>query len=191
MTQLLASDDLFTENATHYGQKLAGYIRLVPWAADAATGYSIPAALGHLHSGYFNLAGGTPHAKTPAAFTSPASGSSTGHLCCVLWRPYFAARCRATLAAQCYVTNGVYNDTFRYAGVTVRNTGGSYDDTAGIEAISSGSGYFFLLANSAGVGGAKWLLLRVNSGTITVLAQTAFLTLDGATATRLIQIELE
>lgn len=174
MTQFLPVDDSLAEGATHYGQKLAGYMRLRPWTSDAATGYSIPTAVGHLHSGYFNLSAGTStpgRTSTPAAFTS--SGSSTGQLVSVLWRPYEAQRCTATLACWLYITTGVYNDTFRYAGVTVRNQGGSYDDTAGLEAISSTSGYWFMLVNDASAGGAKWLLLRVNSGTITVLAQVA------------------
>jgi len=187
MAQLLPKNDSLAEGATHYGQKLAGYIRLRPWTSDASTGYAIPTQVGHLHSGYFNLPAGTGvpgRTSTPAAFT--ASGSSTGQLCAALWRPYEALRCTATLACWLYITTGVYNDTFRYAGVTVRNQGGSYDDTAGVEAISSSSGYWFLLVNDAGAGGAKWLLLRVNSGTVTVLAQAAHTLTSGQVGKTLI-----
>lgn len=193
MVQLLPGDDAFTENATHYGQRLAGYLRLRPWTSDAATGYAIPTAVGHLHAGYFNILGGALSAAsaTPAAFTSAASGASTGHLCSALWRPYYAARCKATLALSCAVTIGTYADTFRYAGVTVRNTGGTYDDTAGVEALSADSGYWFVLAQDAGAGGAKWLLLRVNTGTITVLAQSAAFTLSANQASKLLVMDLQ
>lgn len=187
MTQLLPVDDLFTENATHYGQKLAGYMRLRPWTVDGGTGFIIPTAVGQLHSGYFGLLSGSPQQlsvnQSPAAFTTAGGTSTAGDLCACLWRPYYSLRHTSSLTFTTIVTTGIYADTFRYAGVTVRNTGGTYDDTDGIESVTSGSGYWFLLA--AVGGNAKWLLVRVNAGTVTLLASSAFFALTVGAAGKL------
>lgn len=178
----LPPNDTFGESSPVYGSKLTSWIRNRPWTTDAATGYAIPTAVGTLHSGYFApISGSTSrwrrHSK-PASFTSPAV--TVAPLCVAMCRSYFAVRTMPVLCFSLRLLEGNYNDSFRYAYIAVRNTGGTVDDTNGSEHIHSSSCYAFMLNNAAGAGGARYQLLRVNSGTITLLAQTAAFTLSAA-----------
>jgi hypothetical protein len=173
VTSIFPVDDDFTEYATHYGAGLKSYIRVLPWktAGDTVTDFAIPLARGDLHKGYF-----TGRSQF-AAFIGQGVSGANNSLCALLWRQAYLANVRVGLSFRMLAVLGaVPASSFRWAGVTARNVGGSYDETlsgGSQHHIYDNSGYWFLFVNKPGVSGVdtRFLLLRVNSGVITVLAQ--------------------
>lgn len=180
MTDLHVAFDQFTEGSPAYGPTPAMYSRCKPWNTDSASGYSIPCAVGTLHAGYFSAFSGSPkradQIPRPASFTSSSGTSAV--LCGALYRPYSGTRQHAILAFQSRLLSGTWNDSFRYAAVTVRNSAGTLDNTSGSEHIHTSDGYWFGLFSDAAAGGARYQVLRVNAGVTTLLAQTAAFTLS-------------
>lgn len=203
VTSIFPQNDDFTENATPYGDKLASYIRLRPWstAGDTATGYPIPVAKGDLHAGYFGTAGGNVY-RPGLQFASFKAQSGTGtneNFCSLLWRQGYIARTRVTLAFRMLaVTGTVPSTSFRWVGVTARNAGGTFDNTAQVQDCRDNTGYWFILANKVGHAGgdAMWLLLRVNAGATTLLASAstalaAQAVADSLTGTKAIELTVD
>lgn len=170
MTQILPSDDLFTEEATHYGNYLTGgYMRMNPWitAGESVTGYTITnPTVSWLHSGY------TAGASTRAAFSTGISAATTAHLCCSEWRAYYAQNATVSLRFALNVVAGTpTTDSFRYAAVFGRVSGGTFVETAASEAHIDVDGYCFLLANTSALG-AKFCLLRIKAGVVAAAASS-------------------
>lgn len=167
-------DDTFQEFATHYGERLASYIRHRPWATDndtTTTGYDIANTVGDPHGGYST-------SYRVVSFKSQSDTGATASMGAVLWRQAYLTDCKASLTFRSLLVSGTQHPTaiyydFRFAAVCVRSNGGSYVDTTGQQSIYDTNGYWMVLANNPALGGNqkwKWLLLRVNSGNITVLA---------------------
>lgn len=160
MVQVVPASDLFTEEASPYGDHLCGYARLRPWTADPATGYAIVAAQGNLHSGYFAT-------QVAAAFTA---GTTDAFVSAVL-RDYYGTDCTVKAGFRIVKTTGTLDsDSFRYWAVLARVSGGSIVDTVDSEHLLGVDAYLFML-NNTGALGPKWQLLRVNAGAITKLAE--------------------
>lgn len=162
MTQALPSGDAFTEQATHYGAHLSGYINIRPWftAGDTSTGYAVPVPASYLHSGYSS-------GPTNLAASKSTTGAATaGDLGCWVWRPYYAQNTRATLQFSLRTILGTpTTDTPRHAAVFGRVQGGTYSETPSLENIYDLTAYVFLFTNTNALG-PKFHLLRVNAGAI-------------------------
>lgn len=162
------SDDTFEEFSTHYGQRLASYLRHRPWvtATDTQTDYAIGNGVGDLHNGYSS-------SSQLAAFKCQGNTGTNDNMGAVLWRQEFLTNVTVAVSIKAMSTGGgsITLDHFRWAGVCGRVSVGSYTDTTGQQSIRDTTGYWFILAHKAGVTGvdSKFLMLRVNSGTITVL----------------------
>lgn len=162
MTQILPVDDTFDENATNYGTYLTQYIGWNPWvtAGDTVTGYTIANAKGYLHDGYSGR----------ASFSTTFTPATTATLCSVLFRPYYATRVKASLSFSMNVVAGTpTTDSFRYAAVFARASGGTEVTTTNLEVFRDGTCYAFVLTNTSALG-AKYHLLRVNAGAVTTVA---------------------
>ena len=176
MTQILTADDAFTENSPVYGDWLTGYARFNPWEAagsggESATGYSIRNnAVCQFHDGYRAVTTNPP--STSGAFRANLS-APTRAFCSMVWRPYFAANCTVSAAFVPHVVAGNKNtSSWGYAGVCARASGSpTFDSTSGSERIINGDSYWFLLASNSS--DTKFLLLRVNGGTVTLLDSTS------------------
>lgn len=181
MVQVLPEDDLFTENATHYGTYLSGYIRSAPWSSFTASSYTVPGALGTLHSGYFGASSSVlPGFGVGSRIGSFYSATAGVPFCAAIHRALYLTTAEASVAFTLYPIAGVPTaDSFRWAGVCVRNQGGTYTDTAASEQLSNTTAYWFLLVNTQ-VLGATFLLLRVAAGVVTVLDTKASGTVNPA-----------
>lgn len=176
MVQILPKDDPFTENSTHYGQYLSGwYSRVVPWTATFTSGtYSLKCGIGNPFSGYFGTGQSVPLTQPipsrVASFAKTLGTYGNQEICWAAARAYYAANCTARACFSLFTLTGSPSSTsWKGAGVGVRITGGTYTETGLAERIADTNGYFFVLAND-GTGAAKFFLLRVNVGTVTVLA---------------------
>lgn len=167
MTQLVPLADTFDDTATPYGGYHAGWLRWQPWTSDGGSGDSIACALGDLSSGYFEAGGAVRRA---AAYTA-TSGSSL--VCHWLWRAFYAARAEARLSVLWKPQPALDASGWRYAMVAVRVAGQTATDTTGSERLDAGNGYLLVLRNAGSANSAKWMLLRVNGGTVTKLTESA------------------
>lgn len=162
------TDDTFEEFSTHYGQNLASYMRHRPWvtAGDTQTDYAIPNCVGDLHDGYST-------SSQLASFKGQGLTGTNDSMGALLWRQEYIAEAEVILGFRALSNGGgaLTIDHFRWVGVCARVSGGSYTETTGAQSIRDTSGYWLVLAHTASVPGvdSKWLLLRVNSGTITQL----------------------
>jgi hypothetical protein len=162
------SDDTFEEFSTPYGTYLASYMRHRPWvtAGDTATDYAIGNCVGDLHDGYSG-------ASQLASFKGQGLVTTADNMGAVLWRQEFPTDIGVYLGFRLLPVSGTPTiDHFRWVGVCARASGGSYTETTGAQSIRDTTCYWAILAHKAGVAGqdSKWLILRVNSGTITQLA---------------------
>lgn len=165
MTQIYPQSDDFTETATPYDGYHVGWARLVPWTSDAGSGDSIVTAVGDLGSGYFGSA--------RRASTFNASGTASA-LSCFAWGRSYQANVEARLGLIWQPSPTLGPVGFRYAMVGVRIAGQSINDaTPGSERLDTGNGYWLVLRSTASATTAKWMLLRVNAGTVTKLTETA------------------
>lgn len=161
-------DDTFQEFSSHYGERLASYVRHQPWvtAGDFVTGYDITNGIGDLHNGYSG-------AFNTAAFKIQGVTGTDTRMGALLWRQAYLANAKASLTFKLLTISGpVTLNDFRFAGVCVRVSGGAYSDTTGAQYVRDTSGYWLMLAcNPALASNLRymWLLLRVNAGAITVL----------------------
>lgn len=175
MTEIVPQSDTFTEESTHLGDIHSGYARIVAWTTDSSSGDSNVCAAGNLHNGYFQ-GGGTLAIGTTGRFAAAQHASAgAADLLGFVWRPFYAVRAKARLAFRWKrVSGSVTAVEFRRAAVGVRlQSHGSYVNTAGSEAVSGGDGYWLVARNVASQPGAKFYLLRVNSGTVTKLTESS------------------
>lgn len=175
MSQIIPQTDLFTEEATHLGDVHSGYARIVAWTTDSASGDSNVCAAGNLHNGYFQ-GGGTKQIGTTGRFAAAQHATAgVADLIGFVWRPFYSVRAKARLAIRWRRISGSATVAdFRRAAVGVRlQSHGSYTNTAGSESVSGGHGYWLVARNEASQPGAKFYLLRVNSGVTTLLATSA------------------
>lgn len=162
------TDDSFEEFSTHYGQRLASYLRHRPWvtAGDTVTDYAIGNCVADLHDGYSS-------SSQLASFAKQSGSGSNDDMGAVLWRQEYLTRVTVALGFRAIAYAGsITIDHFRWVGVCARVSMGSYTDTTGQQSIRDTDGYWLVLAHKAGVSGvdSKWLLLRVNAGAITQLS---------------------
>jgi hypothetical protein len=186
---IFPADDTFEEFSTHYGERLASYLRHRPWvtAGDAQTGYSIGNCVGDLHDGYSG-------ASALAAFHGQGLTGTDSSMGAVLWRQEYLDDVKVALGFRAVAVSGSpTSDDFRWVGVCARVSGGSYTDSTGAQSIRDTSGYWLVLANTPGVPGvdAKWLTLRVNAGAITVLSTKGATAEVSAAMTSLHEMSLE
>lgn len=176
MVQILPKDDLYTEGSTHYGQYLSGwYTRLVPWTATFTSGaYSLKCGIGNIFSGYFGAGQSVPlSTQLPSrvgSFVKTLGTYGFQEICWQAARTYYAADCTARTCFSLFTLTGSPGvGSFKGAGVGVRISAGTYTETGQAERIADVTGYFFVLANDS-AGAAMFYLLRVNTGTVTVLS---------------------
>jgi len=134
-------------------------------AGDSVTGYAIGNTLVDMHEGYST-------SSKVAALASQTDSGATDNMGAMLWRQVYATDATAALSFNMVSVAGVATAAhFRWVGVCVRANGGTYVDTTGAQSIYDTNGYWFVLANKAGAPSqdAKWLFLRVNTGTLTLL----------------------
>jgi len=114
-------DDTFQEFATHYGERLASYIRHRPWATDndtTTTGYDIANTVGDPHGGYST-------SYRVVSFKSQSDTGATASMGAVLWRQAYLTDCKASLTFRSLLVSGTQHPTaiyydFRFAAVCVR-----------------------------------------------------------------------
>ncbi|HRI06209.1 MAG TPA: hypothetical protein PKW35_00260 [Nannocystaceae bacterium] len=159
------------------------YVRFLGWTSDPAygsggTGYiTTPwTKLGKLYSGHW---GTTPTptdpTKTPATLTTEnlvgtdvGSAFPTGFAI----RDYADADVRVSMAFSVKTNFASLSSGAFYIGVGARLTGGTLTDAGTSTAhLLGGNGYYFV-ALARAESGVQYQLLRVNSGTVTRLAQT-------------------
>lgn len=171
--QILPSYDTFAEGLP-YGTAPSLYMRLRPSSAvDAVTGYAVDFQWGTLHDGYIH----DPSAPTGGGATYSKDATASGQteaLCCGAFRLLSdVADAEITLAPRIKRPFGgqLTTSSTRYVCVMGRIRDGTLvatgDDMAD-EYWRDISCYMFLHVNAAGLG-HKLFLLRLNSGTITVL----------------------
>lgn len=163
MTQHLPLTLSFTEGATVYGDYWASYLRIVPWgAAQTISGYFAGASLCSLNLGYL-----TAHQGVSFTNHNTLVADSLG---CTVWNDYEQLSGTVRMAFRLATVSGVATeDSARVLGACGRVQGGARDDTIDVERHSSVTGYFLLWLNSL-ASGMTWVLVRVVSGAVTVLA---------------------
>lgn len=182
MVQKLPKTDLFTGGTTVYGTSPVFWQRYEPWtSAEAVTGYGITCRPGDLHTGYYQPPASMPPIGLSQTNATPSYGNPTtlgvadDLFCSWLWRDTEQTDGSSAVWVTLYKTAGVIGaDSWRYAGVCVRASGqtlASGGTTS--ERLTDGDSYWFVLANKVSAGGAEWLLLRVNGGTVTELDSVA------------------
>lgn len=166
------------------------YQRFLGSTADAAyasggtgSGLSVWTKLGRGYSGHFTP--GTADGPVPGTGKGPfvntigtSLGTNTGSLQPTGWalRDYFASEVELGLSFSLRHSSGPTFSTpsiFRI-GLAARLAGGAQTDAGTATAhLLGGNGYYFFLWSPGGVGrGVKYYLVRVNSGTVTRLADS-------------------
>jgi len=177
------------------------WLRLLPWSSPASFvttnnfTYTISSGIGTLHDGYFGAprAYGGPYTISNGTLQTSASYKSLtpDALHCSLYRQavYANGYCKATFQLHEYSGPAVSSNSVLYACIIGRWSGSTiYDNAAtaatlgganldeasvdGTERHEGGSGYVFLFAQNLTTPGQRHLLLiRVNNGVATLLAE--------------------
>lgn len=170
MVQNIPQSDSFTENSGGFGSFFCSYIRLKPWSVASIGGYTCPSAEGTLNQGYLVAGAGG------VAFTDTTTPAVPGGFCATTWRALYNFQQTSELGFALHTVNGAEtDDSFRTVGVCVRSQGGTFVDTFQHERHENHSAYWLLFQNTL-VSGVLWQLVRVNSGTPTVIASQAIAT---------------
>lgn len=172
--QVLPKADAFTEESTVYGDWPTVYIPAAIWTAQTI---AHPITLSY--SSTINASDLTDAFSDSGAWGKGGTPTTnrSGYL---LRAPYSSADQKVELAWRTRVLSGNGHNPDRLADaifVCARVTGGTYS-SANHTFTDIANGYFFGFLSASGLE-ATWYLLRVNSGTITVLQSAAF---NGATA---------
>jgi len=181
--QIIPKDETFSEEATHLGDVISGYARLIAWTSDPATGDAMVCQAGDLHNGYFQ--NGTQGGQLPgtmqvgttgrfAVARFPGGAESDSDVIGFVWRKFFSVRAKASMSFRWRRISGTQTTaSFRRAAVGVRLAGHTvYTNTANAESVTGGDGYWLVVRNVATQPGLRFFLLRVNAGVTTVLAST-------------------
>jgi hypothetical protein len=188
MTQLWPATDSFGSGPTSAPPSpLAYYVRLVPWSTDpvhasggTGFGYSstVFATRGQLYNGWFAQQGPTPGASVaPAACNTGFSALTTPRPSGFLLRSQSFVDVTVTASYQVQSSDPAYivaNGATFMAGVGARVRGGSTQgSTIDDWRLLGGDGYWMLeICDTGGGLGRKFVLVRVNSGTVTRLAES-------------------
>lgn len=181
---LIESDTFNAGSPAYDTATLCGtYVRFLGWTSDPAygsggTGYTTTpwTKLGKLYSGHWGTAPtATDPTKTPATVTTEGLvGTDVGTVFPTgfAMRDYSAADVRVSMAFSVKTNFASLSAGAFYIGVGARLSGGTITDAGTSTAhLLGGDGYYFV-AMSRAESGVQYQLLRVNSGTVTRLAQT-------------------
>lgn len=170
MTQVYPQTLAFDDTATPAGGWHCGYARILPWGASAegGSGDSIVSSVGDLSSAY-SVSPGSPKRASVMGLGTPGTGMS--HF---VWSKDYLANAEVRAAVFWKPSPSLGVTGFRYAMIGVRIAGQSINDsTPGFERLENGNGYWLELRSTASANTAKWILLRVNSGSVTKITESS------------------
>lgn len=183
MTQVLPESDTFNEGATaaYDDSFLTQYVRTLGWSTDTASGFSLAwSSSGKLYSGWF-ASPGTPTQKgvspRPAVCTTSTATVGSAELTGWAFRDIEQVDADVRLSYRDLSLLGGPSGTLitsrAFVGARLRN-GTLTNGGTSTAHVAGGDGYWFGVAmSSLSPTGWSYLLLRVNSGTTTKLAETA------------------
>lgn len=178
MAQYLPAEDSFDASVGPAGGFSCLYFRALPWDAD---GISPPTGTGlemtpgpvdsHIYSGWWGVGG-----ATNAVMTGTRTGGQRHG--CFIFRSTIVENVEVSALVRTIFSDSTSTQTrSRYGAQAIgcRIRGGNHDgtDPQQDEETESIDGYWFIrgVNTDSSASGFRWLLVRVNAGTLTVLAQ--------------------
>ncbi len=167
--QVLASADAFTAGSTVYGDHPTTYVKAAMWTSQT---------IAHPVSGSYSStinASDLTDAFCERGVWSKGGTPVTNRSGYLLRTPYSNADQKVEMAWRARVLSGNGHNVNRFTDVIMvgaRITGGTYNSVSHTY-TDVGDGYFFGFLSSSS-NESSWYLLRINSGTITVLQSAAF-----------------